>query len=257
MAFQAKWDRKRYASNQALVGTAPDPAHAVSAGHDVLYGANPGPESWEQQFTSPGVPGDVLGEGTNYADARGGGGPVDRTPVDHTTGVGTGAGLTDKQSSDQNEYWHEVDYGATEARRWNAPMDVDGHNVAERVTEPDPIGLMGSLNTVELKFGTNKEAYPNTRPGSRIHRWRDRVYDRRTFTTDHRPLYTPNAWTAPNQPGGDSQYVSPYPLLGQVNTVIVQAPQVRRVPQGWGEPVTTDGSEAPLYAESSLDVWGL
>ena len=65
MAFQAKWDRKRYASNQALIGTAPDPAHAVSAGHDTFYDGNPGPESWEVQYASPGVPDAVLGEGTN------------------------------------------------------------------------------------------------------------------------------------------------------------------------------------------------
>ena len=176
--------------------------------------------------------------------------------MDHTSGDGVGAGLTDAQSQAQNAAARSIDYGATEARRWAAPQDVDGQNIAERLAEADPVGELGSMRTVDLHVGTNKEAYPNTRPGSRIHRWRDRVFDRRTFVTDHRPLYTPNAWTAPNQPGGNSQYVSPYPLLGQVNTVIVQAPQLRRVPQGWGEPVTTDGSETPLYAEAALDVWG-
>lgn len=256
MAFNASWDRKRYASNRALIGTAPDPAHATAAPHDALYDANPGPESWETQFSTPGVPDQLVGAHTVYAGQVGGGGPIDNTPVDHTTGVGGGAGLTPEHSAAQNESWHAQDYGATDARRWASPVSSDGVNVVERLAEADPIGELGSLGTVELHVGTNKAAYPNTRPGHRIHYWRDRVFDRRTFTTDHRPLYTPNAFTAPERPGGAGQYTSPYPSLGQVNTVMEKAPQLRRAPQSWGEPVTTDGTES-FHADVPLDVWGM
>lgn len=198
-------------------------------------------------------PSPLIGENTIYADQVGLGGPIDHTPVDHNAGDGVGAGLTPAESQAENAAARSVDYNATAARRWNAPMDVDGQNVAERLQEQAPIGQLGSMETVALHVGTNRQAYPNQVVGHRIHRWRDRVFARQVYQTDHRPLYTPNAYTPPNRAGGNDYLVSPYPQLGQVNTVMEKAPQLRRVPEPWGNAVIVDA----VSSEPPLDVWGL
>jgi hypothetical protein len=254
MAFSASWDRKRMASNQALLGTVPDARHAVVHDHDTEYSDNPVPDSWMSTIEDPGTVGQLLGEQTIYADQIGDGGPVDHTPIDHTTGDGVGAALSDRDAQEQNAQWRQVDYNATAARRWARPVDVDYDNVAERLSEADPIGELGSMATVDLHVGTNKASYPNTRPGARIHRWRDRVMARHPFTTDHRPLYVPNAYASVPRPAGDSYLVSPYPSHGHVNVIMEKAPQLRRAPEPWGNAVITDGSTGP--ADPALDVWG-
>ncbi len=206
------------------------------------------------QVADPGTANPLQGDG-EYGRLTGGGGPVDATPVDHTTGIGVGAGLPLGASEAQNEAWHEVDYGATAARRWQAPESADGHQVTERLTQPVPIGELGSPGFTESRIGTSPVSYPNAqRTGSRMHFWRDRVFDRRTFTTDHRPLYTPNAYDAPAVPAGNSQYTSPFPQLGHVHTLLQQAPQQRRQPPGAGDAVVTDGTGV---LPAPVEAWGL
>lgn len=260
MAFTATWNRKMMATNRALVGTAPDPLHSAVQPHDREYNPNaPAPESWVSTVANPGNVAPVEGEDSLYiTDQRMAGGPIDYTPVDHTTGDGVGAGLKPADSQEQNAEWREVDYNATAARRYQRPPEVDYHNVAERLQEPAPVGQLGSPETVALHVGTNRDAYPNAVVGHRIHRWRDRVQQRIQWQTDHRPLYTPNAYAAVNRPAGDASNVSPFPSMGQVNTVMQKAPQLRRVPESWSAAVTTDGVTvgAPV-AEAPLDVWGM
>jgi hypothetical protein len=238
----------------------PDARHSTLHPHDAQYTDNSTvPDSWVSRTPNPGTVAGVEGEDTLYVTGQSvTGGPVDYTPVDHTTGDGVGAGLSDRDARDQNAQWRETDYNATAARRWMAPPDVDYHNVAERLQEAGPIGQMGSPETVALHVGTNKEAYPNAGTGHRIHRWRDRVMDRRGFTTDHRPAYVPNAYTAvPRAPGND-YLVSPYPSMGQVNVLMEKAPQLRRPPQSWAAAVTVDGmATAPVVSDPPLDVWGM
>jgi hypothetical protein len=258
MAFTATWNKKVIATNQALIGTVPDPLHAAVHPHDVEYGANPDVDSWVSQVPNPGTVSAVEGENSIYITPQQvQGGPIDYTPVDHTTGEGAGAALSTRDSQEENSEWHETDYNATAARRWTAPPDVDYHQVAERLQEQEPDGQLGSPETVALHVGTNKESYPNTSTGHRIHRWRDRVQQRIQWQTDHRPLYTPNAYSAVNRPAGASSNVSPYPSLGQVNTVMQMAPQLRRVPEVWTTAVTVDGQTTPAHVvEPPLDVWG-
>ena len=260
MAFSATWNRKPVATNRALLGTAPDPAHSVVSAHDQEYSANyPRPESWVSTTPVSGAVAGMEDETSVYTLPQSViGGPVDYTPVDHTTGDGVGAGLKPGESEDQNASWRETDYNATAARRWNAPGVVDYENVAERLQEAEPIGQMGSPQTVALHVGTNKESYPNTSTGHRIHRWRDRVFWRETYTTDHRPMYVPNAFnTEVNRAPGTGGYVSPYPQQGHVNTVMEKPPQLRRPPVPWGSAVTMDGMTDPMvYADPPLDVWG-
>lgn len=258
MAFSATWNKKPVATNRALLGTAPDPLHSAVQPHDVEYNPNaPAPESWVSQVSNPGTVSAVEGEESLYTTAQGVvGGPIDYTPVDHTTGDGVGAGLKPRDSQEQNAEWRETDYNATGARRWNAPPSVDYHNVAERLQESAPAGQMGSPETVALHVGTNRDAYPNAVVGHRIHRWRDRVMQRIQWQTDHRPMYTPNAYAAVSRPAGDSSNVSPYPSMGQVNVLMEKAPQLRRVPETWGAAVTTDGVSGPPVFEPPLDVWG-
>ena len=259
MSFSATWNKKPTATNRALVGTAPDPRHSVVSPHDAEYNPNaPAPDSWVSQVSNPGTVAQVEGEDSLFVTSQGvQGGPIDYTPVDHTTGDGVGAGLKPRDAQEQNAEWRETDYNATAARRWIAPTGVDYHNVAERLQESAPIGQMGSPETVALHVGTNRDAYPNAVVGHRIHRWRDRVMQRIQLQTDHRPMYTPNAYTATNRPAGSGAYVSPYPSMGQVNVLMEKAPQLRRVPEGWAAPVTTDAvTVGPMVVEPPLDVWG-
>lgn len=261
MAFSAQWNRKVVATGpRALQGTVPDARHSTLHPHDVEYSDNPTvPDSWVSRTPNPGTVAGVEGEDQLFITGQlVAGGPIDYTPVDHTTGDGVGAGLKDRESQEQNAEWRQVDYNASAARRWIAPGNVDYTNVAERLQEAEPIAEMGSPETVALKFGTNKQAYPNTSTGHRIHRWRDRVMTRHTFTTDHRPAYVPNAYAAvPRGPGND-YLVSPYPSMGTVHTLIEQAPQLRRPPQSWGAAVTVDGMATPsAVADPPLDVWGM
>lgn len=259
MAFTATWNQKVMATNQALIGTVPDPLHAAVHPHDVEYSANgPSPDGWVSQVPNSGDVSTLEGEASSYTTPQGiVGGPIDHTPIDHVSGDGTGAGLTPRDSQEQNAEARETDYNATAARRWTAPGDVDYDNVAERLQEAEPIGQLGSPETVALHIGTNKEAYPNTSNGHRIHRWRDRVQRRIQWQTDHRPLYTPNAYAAVNRPGGAASNLSPFPSMGQVNTVIQMAPQLRRVPESWTAAVTVDGQTVPgQVVDPPLDVWG-
>lgn len=257
MAFSPSWNVKAQVGNRSHIGTAPDPVHSVTTPHDQAMSANPGAESWMSQSPYPGAGSIVLGENTVYADDNGGGGPVDHTPIDHTTGLGTGAGLPDAVSQAQNAAWHGADRNATAARRWTAPPDSDGIQHVFRQAEPVPTGIMGSPETVMLKAGTNPEAYPNGQiTGHRIYRWRDRIFDRRSYDPDHRPLFTPNAWTARPVPAGAGGYASPAPQQGHVNVLMEKAPQLRRVPTSWSDPVVTDPTSGPYPIDAPLDVWG-
>lgn len=260
MAYSAKWNRKVVATGpDALKGTVPDVRHAEIHPHDVEYSANPTtPESWVSRTPNPGNVAAVEGEDSLYTTTQGVvGGPIDYTPTDHTTGDGAGAALPAAQSQEQNASWREVDYNATAARRWIAPPDVDYTNVGERLQEAEPIGQMGSPETVALHVGTNKEAYPNTSTGHRIHRWRDRIQQRIQWQTDHRPAFVPNAYSATPRGPGNDYLVSPFPSMGTVHTLMEQAPQLRRVPQSWGAAVTVDGMQtAPVVSDPPLDVWG-
>jgi len=258
MAFSPSWNVKQIASNRALVGTAPDPLHGTLSTHDYVQSNNAGTESWMSQVPDPGTVSLVVGEGSNYDDAQGGGGPVDYTPVSHEFGTGPGAALTPEVSQAQNAAMREEDFNATAAHRWTAPQDVDGRQITERLAEQVPVGEMGSPGLTDAHIGTSPVSYPNAqRTGHRMHFWRDRVFDRRTFTTDHRPLYTPNAYSAPNVPAGSGQYSSPFPQLGHVNVLMEQAPQLRRTPTSWSDAVVTDPTSKVSYVEPPLDVWGM
>lgn len=261
MAFSAKWNRKVVATGpDALKGTVPDVRHATLHPHDAEYSDNPTvPDSWVSRTANPGTVAGVEGENSLYITGQGvTGGPIDYTPVDHTTGDGVGAGLDDRQSQAQNASWRQTDYNAGAARRFTAPPVVDYTNVAERLQEQEPVGQMGSPETVALHVGTNKEAYPNTSTGHRIHRWRDRVMRRTDLQTDHRPAYVPNAYSATPRGPGNDYLVSPYPSMGQVNVLMEKAPQLRRPPQSWGAAVTVDGMATPsVVADPPLDVWGM
>jgi hypothetical protein len=258
MAFSPSWNVKKQVGNRALIGTAPDPLHGTQSTHDYQQSSNGGIEPWMSQVTDPGTSDVLVGEGTDYDNLSGGGGPVDYTPIDHTFGDGVGAGLTDGQSQDENAAWRGTDLNATAARRWSAPPPSDGPLHAERLQQPASIGLAGSPETMLLQYGTNPEAYPNGQTnGHRIWRWRDRVFDRRTYTPDHRPLYTPNAYSAPDVPAGSGPYTSPSPQMGQVNVLMEKAPQLRRTPTNWSDPVVTDPTSNVGYVEAPLDVWGM
>jgi hypothetical protein len=261
MSFSARWNRKVVATGpRALQGTVPDARHTMLHPHDKEYSDNPTmPDSWVSRTANPGTVGGIEGEDTLFVTPQSvAGGPVDYTPVDHTTGDGVGAGLTPEESQEQNASWRGVDYNAGAARRWTAPGDVDYANVAERLQEEFPVSPMGSPETVALHVGTNRESYPNTSTGHRIHRWRERVMMRIQWQTDHRPAYVPNAYAAvPRGPGND-YLVSPYPSMGTVHTLREQAPQLRRPPQSWGAAVTTDGMSTPsVLSDPPPDVWGM
>lgn len=257
MSFEPSWNVKKQVGNRSHIGTAPDPAHSVSTPHDTWSGTNGPIESWMSQSDYPGAGSLVLEPYTAYADSAGGGGPIDATPIDHTTGLGSGAGLDARESQAQNASWHAVEENATAARRWTAPTDSDGvQHVFRQQEQPSP-GIAGSPANVMMQARTNYDAYPEGRiMGHRTYRWRDRTFDRRTYTPDHWMQYTPNAFTAPDVPAGDGPYTSSAPQQGHVNVLMEKAPQLRRVPTSWSDPVVTDPTSTPGFSEAPLDVWG-
>jgi hypothetical protein len=111
---------------------------------------------------------------------------------------------------------------------------------------------------VDMQSWTDKSYYPNRRPGHYITRWRDRVYLRRNWNTEFRPVTTPNAYSAPPLAAisAGNQYTSPYAdaVATDVRTVNTTAPQLRRTPSPWDESITSDGTAS---SHPEITSWGL
>lgn len=217
--------------------------------------------NWQNAPQNPAVPPlEVVDNQALTLDSAPGGYPWD--PPGHAQGVGYGAGLAFASSVAQNDAARSTDDGSLISRTWQPAVDRDGeYHVDRQQLAIDPAGI-GSQAQIDLGKQLNPQAYPNRRVGHRISRWRDRVYQRRTWSVEFRPIVTPNAYTAPalSQLDARSKYVSPYgdAVATNVRVVNTTAPQMRRTPGPWDESITVDGTAGSPYAEPGFSsVWGL
>jgi hypothetical protein len=185
------------------------------------------------------------------------GGPIDRTPRTHDFGVGVGPGLDVPTAQAIRAEWGEEDLGAVDARRYIAASDRDGIGPTLAIVADTP-GLGTSPQTNDLKItgvgGTND---PFARTGQRTQRSWDRRIDLHRYEVTYRPMTTKNAKTAQAQPAvpDGTQYTSPFETAatgwGNFQPDSFVAPQERRTPEPWDQPLTVDGSGV------DNQVWGL
>jgi hypothetical protein len=251
MGYRKAWANRPY--QQPGIAGPRDPAHQNPSDHDT--GRN-----WQTAPDSPAImPADTLDEQAFTLDAAAGGYPWN--PGGHEDGLGYGAGLSFAASMAQNNAARSTDDGSVVQRTWAPAADRDGDWNVDRYQWPvDPDGI-GSPGWIDSQRGLSPDAYPNRRTGHRITRRRHRVFQRRSWDVEFRPIVTPNAYTAPplTQVDERTKYVSPFPdsVAGGVRVVNTTAPQTRRTPGPWDESITQDGTVATPNAEFGFQSWGL
>jgi hypothetical protein len=245
-AYTGAWARRAEVmqTRPALWG-GPDPQHSRP---------DPHPGTSRESFDTTGARLAVTPEGLtsppNLPILDGSGGQwlvLDQEPLDHSYGIGSGAGLPLRVSMAQNAAGHAQDRGARAGRRYAAPARQDGDVTVGLYQEPVyPVGSPGSVVYQQEADPTTSPNASIRGPGKKVRRTWHRTFWREGWVTDHRPTYTTTAFTAPPAaavPNG-SQYTSPYATAAAVTVRNVTAvmPQLRRNPRPWDEDFTTDGS---------------
>lgn len=190
-------------------------------------------------------------------------------PPGHSEGVGYGAGLDFASSQAQNDYARSKDDGSYGVRRVHPMVAFDGEYHVDRqqmVYDEDgirPAGTPDLPSAPGMSQGLNRAEYPNRYTGHYISRWRDRVFERRNWNVEFRPIVVPNSYSAPDTmavPNGN-QYTSPYAMAQTTNVRIVNttSPQLRRTPSPWDESITQDGTtqNAAATPDYGFGNWGL
>jgi hypothetical protein len=234
-----------------------DPEHGTASPRlDVPVG-NP---LWHESTAAPMLP-DHLVDGAPAAPEHTGTGPLDTSPdYGHELGVAPGHGQTQRQQLATGQEIHSMDFGAPAANTWVPMINRDGTNHVAIIPDGDNDGE--SPQTVALqRSGLGIPNDPYARRGKRIKRWYDRFIDMHDWSVERRPVYVRNAYQDSGQPAvaGGTQYDSPYGTLQQVSTQdSFVAPQVRRTPGPWDEPLSSDGSgQLGVSAGYGLTSWGL
>lgn len=263
MGYSNAWKTQAYSPHDGIASPR-DPNHSQPE-------AGAGPLNWAQP-TQHAVPDQAITEAPEiYAlDSAAGGHPF--SPAGHADGVGYGAGLSWAASNAQNDSAHLNNDGSMQQRLWNAPSDRDGVVRHDRYQWlPDeapgsglrPAGMPDLPASPQMWQGLDRAQYPNRRVGHRITRWVDRSFARRDWHVEYRPVVIPNAYTPPPQPvvANRTQYSSPFPAAQNANVRLVTfvAPQSRRTPAPWDEPLRVDATAASPYAaaDSGFQSWGL
>lgn len=258
MAYSGAWKTGAY-RQASLQGTAPALEHRQPV--DFVDNAN-----WQNAPENPPLPpAEIVHKGQFTLDSAPGG-PTWHPPG-HEFGPGYGAGLAWAVSVAQNNSYRNTDDGSVLARHTEPAVDRDGkYNVDRLQMQYDadglrPAGTPDVPAAPGMWTGLDAGKYPNRRTGHRIMRWRDRVYERRTWGVEFRPIVVPNAYTAPGQQpyASGNQYTSPFAgaQSTQVRVVNATAPQMRRNPNPWDESITQDGttqnvSNLPNYGFASF-----
>jgi hypothetical protein len=186
-------------------------------------------------------------------------GPIDGTPNDPSLGVGVGHGQTTEEAQQVRTALMEADYGAVAAHAWNTQVMRDGAPHAQFMPNDDD--SQTSAMTGNLRV-TGVSVDPQARRGrGRIKRWYDRYIDRHMWDVQNRPMYGRQAYTAQVQPESPdaAPYSSPFPTVVTAAGLNAKQtfvnPQLRRSPDPWDQPLTTDGiTPAGSYG---LGSWGL
>lgn len=255
--YAGAWARK--ASSPTLdvpLKPQPDPEHLDPTDNvDVVHG-NP---LWVESQAAPTLP-DTLTPTPFATPIQAGGGPIDRTPESHDYGPGVSPGLTQQESQALMMSWHEQDDGAVAARQWQPTTDREAGTGPRVTIIPDTPGEGDSPATLQYeRSGVGSPIDPYARTGKRQKRWWDRFIDMHRYEPTYRPMYVKNAKTAQEQPAVpngtqlDSPYATPWPMRSTPDAFV--APQVRRTPVPWDQPITADG--VSLSNDYGLHVWGL
>jgi hypothetical protein len=242
MAYSGAWKTGAY-KQPSLQGTVPQLEHRQPV--DTVVNAN-----WQNAPQNPPLPPEEIVHQGDFTLDSAPGGPT-WIPGGHDFGPGYGAGLSWAAAMAQNNAYRNTDDGSIEARSTEPVVAFDGEYHVDRL-QMQYGGNLAPAGTPDLPAapgmaqGLNTAEYPNRRVGHYIPRWRDRVYLRRNWNVEFRPIVVPNAYTAPKQqPYADGNpYTSPYAAAQttQVRVVNTVAPQTRRNPDPWDESITTDGT---------------
>lgn len=206
----------------------------------------------------------------------GGGGPLDYTPTDSWNptdtlvgvppserpseyGVGVGPGLTLEEAQEIRGVLMSEDLGAYAARHYQAMTDRQS-NPGLAVSFDTPGNGDSPQTLIYQRPGVGSPIDPDARVGRREKRWWDQVWDMHWWNDEYRPMTnrTINREIGRGPVQGGNQYTSPFD-----NTIMQNpgspdsfvAPQVRRTPVEWGEPITTDG--IVVNSSTGLSSWGL
>lgn len=259
----------------------PTPAVPLVPGVDPEH-LNPTPnldyddQQWKSSVNAP-----VFADGIYVDPAAGGGmpsgyGPVDMTPGQTVNtlgeygvppersqhGVGVGPGITQGEASEIRGRLQSEDLGAVAAHQYHPltdRFDGDGPHVALIDDTPGDGDSPATLQYQRTGVGQPNDPYART--GKRTSRWWDRVWDMHWFDVEMRPMTVKNAYTAQAQPAvvGGTQLDSPYPTSATGYATFQSPdnfvnPQLRRSPDQWGQPLTSDGVSV---AAEQISSWGL
>jgi len=254
--YSGAWARQRLPSQLVPLQAPVDPEHLTPSNLDDRA---PGQQPlWSTSVHAPTLPDELAGHDPSGVIEPGG--PVDSTPADPNLGIAGGNGLTTLEAQALRGLAHSQDFGAVAAHQWQPQTDrFDGSGPHVEII-PDTIGDGDSPSTVDLRYRTGVGAASddgNSRLAKRQKRWWDRVIDFHRWPVTYRPRIAVNARTPSATPpvASGGQLVSPFPALVWTGTPDrFVAPQERRTPGPWDEPLQTDPMSAGPYA---LGSWGL
>lgn len=193
-----------------------------------------------------------------------GDGPVDEVDYHNTLhGPGFAPGLTELEAQDQASLWRMTDDGSYEALHWNVQPDSDSTVHLDR--NPDMIGDGESPRTVQYqRTGIGQPNDPNARHADREHRWVDRPIDMHRYPVAFRPQRPRYARETPTQMTPGASQLAPHTVSimgwdpGAPDRFV--APLVRRVPDQWDVPISSDGTAESIDGvpvSYGLGTWGL
>lgn len=256
MGYRGGWARANVPTLEVPLKPPVDPEH-LAPHPDVDVPPNAF-ALWSSTVSSPALDGQVLGDDPYQLPVPGG--PVDQTPEDHSFGMAGGNGVTQLQAQQLRAAAQAAGgvYGAYEAHAWEPMVVRDGD--PRLAVIPDTAGDGDSPATVELRNRTGVGVASdggNSRLASRQKRWYDRFIDMHRYPVVFRPMYLRNAKGTPSVPAiaERNQLASPFPrnvFSGTRDSFV--APQERRTPVPWDQPITHDGAD---LAEAALPSWGL
>lgn len=270
-AYSGAWARATRVNVQAPLTAPVDPEH---------LNPQPTPEfvdtsaAWQNSAPAPDLPADVL-EGDVRASLATGYGPVNNEPLDHSYGPGAGHGLTQLESQDVMLEWHEADQGAVAAHEWHPAFEYGiGNPGPSSSFVPDEVGAGDSPQTLELqRTGYGQPNDPGARRAQRLQRWYQRYFNRgdgvdgyHRFGVEYRALVPQYARPTPTQFASGtaaSQIDQPFPSApGYLPTPPDRfvTPQMRRTPEPWDVPLTSDGTAGTITGavnDYGLPSWGL
>jgi hypothetical protein len=253
MAYTGAWVRQRLPSTLVPLQPQPDPEHLTpTAEPDLASGQQP---LWvATDHGAPTLPDHLVGD--SPAGNTSAGGPIDHTPDDPGFGVGGGHGQTTLEAQAVRGELHGEDLGAVAAHQYVPKTDRDGTWYLDQI--PDVVGDGDSPATLQLdRTGVGQPNDPEARLAFRWKRWVDRHIDMHRYGVIYRPRVVVAADAQIPQPpvGQPTQLDSPYPTMVKMGTPdAFVAPQLRRSPDPWDQPITGDGVTGGPFGLTS---WGL